>query len=128
MNGKSRKRLIAAAAGLLLALVPASAFAHENVGGDELAAANWMLIGAIITIVLGILWGVWAFNTGQFSNVEESKYRMLDLADDYDAIMADADARERTARETEAAARQAVQAGGSARQQSGEALAGGKAH
>jgi nitrogen fixation-related uncharacterized protein len=124
----SRKKWIAAAAGMLFALAPASAFAHDNVGGDELAAANWMLIGAIITIVLGLIWGVWAVRAGQFSNVEESKYRMLELAEDYDAIMAEADARERAAREAEAAARQAAQSGSAARSKSGEALAGGKAH
>jgi nitrogen fixation-related uncharacterized protein len=87
-----------------------------------------MLVGAIITIVLGLIWAVWAIRAGQFSNVEESKYRMLELAEDYDAIMAEADARERAAREAEAAARQAAPAHGAARQQPGEALAGGKVH
>jgi len=125
MNLSSKNRLIAAAAGLLLALVPMSAFAHDNVGGDELAAANWMLVGAIITIVLGLIWGVWAVRAGQFSNVEESKYRMLDLAEDYDAIMAEADAREKAALEAEAAAKQTTSP---TRKQSAEALAGGKAH
>jgi hypothetical protein len=125
MNLSSKNRLIAAAAGLLLALVPMSAFAHDNVGGDELAAANWMLVGAIITIVLGLIWGVWAVRAGQFSNVEESKYRMLDLAEDYDAIMAEADAREKAALEAEAAAKQTASP---TRKQSAEALAGGKAH
>ena len=124
----SRKKWISAAAGILLALVPASAFAHDNVGGDELAAANWMLVGAILTIVLGLIWGVWAVRAGQFSNVEESKYRMLELAEDFDAIMAEADARERAAREAEAAAREAAQSGSVARTKSGEVLAGGKAH
>lgn len=124
----SRKKWFAAAAGILLALVPASAFAHDNVGGDELAAANWMLVGAILTIVLGLIWGVWAVRAGQFSNVEESKYRMLELAEDYDAIMAEADARERAAREAEAAAREAAQSSAAARTKSGEVLAGGKAH
>ena len=32
--------------------------------------------------------------SGQFNNVEESKYTMLDTAEDYDSIMAEADARE----------------------------------
>jgi hypothetical protein len=128
MNTTSRKRWIAAAGGFLLALAPARVFAHDNVGGDELAVANWMLVGAIITIVLGLIWGVWALRAGQFSNVEESKYRMLELAEDYDAIMAEADARERAAREAEAAAREAAQAGSPSRKKSGEALAGGKAH
>jgi nitrogen fixation-related uncharacterized protein len=128
MMRNSRKWWIGAAAGLLLALVPASAFAHDNVGGDELAVANWMLVGAIITIVIGVIWGVWALRTGQFNNVEESKYRMLELADDYDAIMADVDARERSLREAEAAAKLAAQTAAPTRQNPGEALAGGKAH
>jgi nitrogen fixation-related uncharacterized protein len=98
MTGRLRNKSIAAVAGLLLALAPMSAFAHDNVGDDELAAANWMLIGAIITIVLGLIWGVWALRAGQFSNIEESKYRMLELAEDFDAIMAEADARESRAR------------------------------
>ena len=120
MKGRLRSKFIAAAAGLLLAL------AHDNVGDDELAAANWMLIGAIITIVLGLIWGVWALRSGQFSNIEESKYRMLELAEDFDAIMAEADAREKAALEAETAAKQSAQAG-PARKQAGEALAGGKA-
>jgi nitrogen fixation-related uncharacterized protein len=128
MTMNTRKKWVSAVAGMLLALAPASAFAHDNVGGDELAAANWMLVGAIITIVLGLIWGVWAIRAGQFSNVEESKYRMLELAEDYDAIMAEADARERAAREADAAAREAAQAGSAARKKSSEALAGGKAH
>lgn len=127
MNTKLRNRGIAAVAGLLLALVPASALAHDNVGGDELAAANWMLIGAIITIVIGLIWAVWALRAGQFDNVEQSKYRMLELSEDFDAIMAEADARERAAREAEAAAKQAAIA---ARQQPQptESVAAGQAH
>jgi nitrogen fixation-related uncharacterized protein len=126
MKGRLRNKFIAAVAGLLLALAPMSAFAHDNVGDDELAAANWMLIGAIITIVLGLIWGVWALRAGQFSNIEESKYRMLELAEDFDAVMAEADAREKAALEAETAAKQPAQAG-PARKQAGEALAGGKA-
>ncbi len=126
MKGRLLNRWIAVLAGLLLALAPMSAFAHDNVGDDELAAANWMLIGAIITIVLGLIWGVWALRAGQFNNIEESKYRMLEMAEDFDAIMAEADARDKAALEVETAAKPLPQAG-PARQQAGEALAGGKA-
>jgi hypothetical protein len=85
-----------------LALVPTVASAHDNLGGDELATANWMLVGAVITIVIGVAWGVWASNTGQFTNIEESKYVMLENAEDYDAIMAEYDAQQQAARELSA--------------------------
>jgi len=87
--------------GALLITVPSPALAHDNLGGDELAVANWMLIAAIVVIVMGVLAGIWAAKTGQFTNVEESKYRMLANADDFDAIMADADARAAASRSPE---------------------------
>ncbi|MDQ3705260.1 MAG: hypothetical protein M3437_08580 [Chloroflexota bacterium] len=79
---------------LLLVAVPTVASAHENIGDDELAVANWMLIGAFVAILTGIFMGWWALRTGQFNNVEESKFTMLDNAEDYEAIMAESDARE----------------------------------
>jgi hypothetical protein len=88
-----------------LALVPTVASAHDNLGGDELATANWMLVGAVITIVIGVAWGVWASNTGQFTNIEESKYVMLENAEDYDAIMAEFDAQQQAARELSTASK-----------------------
>lgn len=74
--------------------VPTVASAHENIGDDELAVANWMLVGAMVAILTGIFMGWWALRTGQFNNVEESKFTMLDNAEDYEAIMAESDARE----------------------------------
>ena len=93
---KSKLRLMRGLIGLggaLLIAAPSPALAHDNLGGDELAVANWMLIAAIVVVVMGVLAGIWAAKTGQFTNVEESKYRMLDTAEDFDAIMAQADAR-----------------------------------
>lgn len=81
--------------GFLAIWAPSTVFAHDNIGGDELAAANWMLICAIGVGVMGGLAGIWAWRSGQFSNVEESKFSMLELSDDYDAIMAEVDAKER---------------------------------
>jgi nitrogen fixation-related uncharacterized protein len=78
----------------LLLAMPTIASAHENVGDDELAVSNWMLVGAMFTIVMGLFMGYWAFRSGQFSNVEESKFTMLDTAEDYESIMAESDARE----------------------------------
>lgn len=91
MRAKLRlMRVLIGMGGTLLITMPSSALAHDNIGGDELAAANWMLIAALVTVVMGVLAGIWAWRSGQFSNIEESKYRMLDTADDYDAIMAEA--------------------------------------
>ena len=77
----------------LLVMLPSPAFAHDNLGGDELAVAWWMLVAALVVLVMGVLAAIWAARAGQFTNIEESKYRMLDNADDYDAIMAEADKR-----------------------------------
>lgn len=89
---------------LLVLAAPSAVRAHENVGGDELAVANWMLIGALVTVLMGVLAGVWASRSGQFNNVEESKYTMLSSAEDFDTIMAEADERERAYRMAESSA------------------------
>src|SRR5215210_9344800 len=95
MNSKLRlMKVLLGLGAFLLAAVPAPALAHDNLGGDELAVANYMLIGAMVTIVMGILAGVWAMRAGQFNNVEESKYRMIELSEDYEAIMMEAEQRE----------------------------------
>jgi nitrogen fixation-related uncharacterized protein len=90
----------------LAVMAPSSASAHDNLGGDELAVANWMLIAAIVTVVIGALAALWAFKAGQFNNIEESKYSMLDTAEDFDAVMAEADERERAVREAASLAEQ----------------------
>jgi nitrogen fixation-related uncharacterized protein len=88
---------------IMLALVPAPALAHDNLGGDELAVASWMLVFAIVTVVIGVFWGIWALMNGQFNSIEASKYTMLDTADDYDGIMAEFDAEQKAADEAEKA-------------------------
>lgn len=103
-------RILVGLGGFMLTVAPGTALAHDNLGGDELATANWMLVGAMITIVLGILAGVWAAKSGQFSNIEESKFTMLETAEDYDAIMAEADERERAAKAARLAEMQAARA------------------
>jgi cbb3-type cytochrome oxidase maturation protein len=95
-------KALALVSGLLLLMTPSPAFAHDNVGGDELAVANWMLISALVVAGLGALALIWAVRAGQFSNVEESKFTMLETADDYDSIMAAAEARERSAVQSDA--------------------------
>ena len=84
------------------ALAPTGAFAHDNLGGDELAVANWMLIAAVFVALLGALAMIWAAMSGQFSNIEDSKYTMLDTAEDFDAIMAEADAEQERIKKLEA--------------------------
>ena len=79
----------------LLVMGPTPAFAHDNLGGDELAAAGWMLVAALVVAAMGAAALVWAIRAGQFNNVEESKYTMLETADNYDAIMAEYEAGER---------------------------------
>ncbi len=93
---KSMRILLGLGCALLL-FVPSTALAHDNLGGDELAATWWMLVAAVVVIVMGILAGIWALRDGQFSNIEDSKYRMIEIADDYDAIMAEVDARKQRA-------------------------------
>lgn len=82
----------------MLFFVPSPALAHDNLGGDELAASWWMLVAAIVVVIMGLLAGLWALRDGQFSNIEESKYRMIEIADDYDVIMAEAAEREYAAK------------------------------
>lgn len=86
---------------MMLALVPTPALAHDNLGGDELAVASWMLVFAIVTVVIGVLWGIWGLMNGQFNGIESSKYTMLDTADDYEGIMAEFDAEQKAADEAE---------------------------
>ena len=103
MNAKIKlTRFLIALSGALFILVPATASAHDNLGGDELAATDWMLIAALVVATMAIIAGIWGFTSGQFNNIEKSKYTMLDYAEDFDAIMAEADARERAAKLTEA--------------------------
>ncbi len=87
-------RLFWGTGAFLLIAMPAQAFAHDSIGDDELAVANWMLVAAMVTVVLGALMGLWAAKSGQFNNVEQSKYDMLDTAEDFDSIMAESDERE----------------------------------
>jgi nitrogen fixation-related uncharacterized protein len=96
--------------GLMLIMAPGTAFAHDPLGGDELAVADWMLIAAVVTIVIAGLAGLWAYKAGQFSNIEESKYSMLETAEDFDQVMAEADERERAAKEAARLAEQKARA------------------
>jgi len=91
---------------IMAALAPTPAMAHDNLGGDELAVANWMLVFAMVTVVIGALWGIWGLMNGQFDGIESSKYTMLDTADDYEGIMAEFDAEQQAAEEAEKSAQE----------------------
>ena len=87
--------------GAIFVMIPSAAYAHDGVGGDELATAGIMLVAAIVVALMGALAMLWAFKIGQFDNVEESKYAMLETSEDFDAIMAEADAAAERSRELE---------------------------
>jgi hypothetical protein len=101
MTTERKARIVLLSGAIALALVPTQALAHDGLGGDELAVANWMLVGALITILMGILAGIWAWRNGQFNNVEASKYSMLELSEDYDKVIAEVEEAERIARSQE---------------------------
>ncbi len=71
---------------LLLGSVAAPAFAHDNLGGDEMSMAITIFIAGMITIVGALLAGIWAWKNGQFDDVEQVKYTMLENADDLDDL------------------------------------------
>ena len=104
LNNRGYARTVLLIGVIMLALVPTPALAHDNLGGDELAVASWMLVFAMVTVVIGVLWGIWALMNGQFNSIESSKYTMLDTADDYEGIMAEFDAEQKAADEAEKAA------------------------
>ncbi len=70
---------------IMCSLVPVAS-AHDNIGGDEMSMAMIIFIGGCITIVGAALAVLWAWKTGQFDNVEQAKYTMLENADDLDAL------------------------------------------
>ena len=71
---------------LLVAALATPAAAHDNLGGDELAMAYWMFVFAVLIAVSGVVILWWGFRSGQFSGIEDPKYRMLDDAPDLDDL------------------------------------------
>jgi hypothetical protein len=57
-----------------------TALAHDGVGGDEYAAADIMLMAALLTFVAAAFAMMYAISNGEFKNPEETKRRMLELA------------------------------------------------
>jgi nitrogen fixation-related uncharacterized protein len=87
-GGTALRRVLVAGLVLAgLAVLAPGALAHDNLGGDELAMAFWMFSFAIAIALSGAIIGWWAMKTGQFSNVEAAKYRMLENAPDLDDLV-----------------------------------------
>jgi nitrogen fixation-related uncharacterized protein len=60
--------------------------AHDNLGGDELAMSYAMFAFSVAIAVTGGLTILWAIRTGQFHNIEEVSYKMLENAPDLDDL------------------------------------------
>ena len=84
-------RLTQMAAGLGMFLVLLSqatpAAAHDNLGGDEMSMAITIFITGCVLIAGASLAVLWAWRTGQFSNVEQAKYDMLKSAENIDDLL-----------------------------------------
>jgi nitrogen fixation-related uncharacterized protein len=77
------KRKLITVLGIVLVMMLAFAspvFAHDGVGGDELAAADSMLIVAGIFVVMSGLGVLWSISNGEFRNPEAAKFNMLKTA------------------------------------------------
>ena len=70
---------------VLLSVAPPAA-AHDNLGGDEMSMAIAIFIAGLVTIAGAIFGLLWAAKTGQFNNVEQAKYAMLENAEDLDDL------------------------------------------
>ncbi|MDQ2806138.1 MAG: cbb3-type cytochrome oxidase assembly protein CcoS [Chloroflexota bacterium] len=83
--GAARLGLACGLLGVLMSL-GAPAYAHDNLGGDEMSMALTIFLAGMVTMVGAALAMWWAYRAGQFSNIEEAKYRMLDDAPDLDLL------------------------------------------
>ncbi len=77
---------LAVAAVLVWAVLAQPTDAHDNLGGDELAMSYAMFAFSVAIAVTGGLTILWAVRTGQFHNIEEAKYTMLENAPDLDDL------------------------------------------
>jgi nitrogen fixation-related uncharacterized protein len=76
----------AAVVSLALLAVARPALAHDNLGGDELSMAFWMFAFSVGIAMTGVFALYIAVRSGQFSQIEEAKYRILDNAPDLDDL------------------------------------------
>lgn len=66
--------------GLAVVVFAPTALAHDGVGGDEYAAADIMLIAALLFMAAAGIGVLYSINNGEFKNPEDTKRRMLQLA------------------------------------------------
>jgi amino acid permease len=78
MKRKISLALIGAILLTLLLIVPA--LAHENVGGDELAGADIMLVIALVFFTMTGIFIIFSVQNGELRNPEGIKYQMLQVA------------------------------------------------
>ena len=78
----------AAGVGTFLVLLSQAtpAAAHDNLGGDEMSMAIAIFLTGCVLIAGASLAVLWAWRSGQFSNVEQAKYDMLKNAEDLDDL------------------------------------------
>ncbi len=62
---------------LLMVMFVTPAFAHDGVGGDELAAADSMLVVAAAFFIMAGLALLYSIRNGELRNPEGAKYEML---------------------------------------------------
>ncbi|MDB5079646.1 MAG: hypothetical protein JWP00_1570 [Chloroflexi bacterium] len=67
--------ILSVAALMLVFTLPA--FAHEGVGGDELASADSMLLIAMLFVLMTGLGVMWSWANGELKNPEQIKNQML---------------------------------------------------
>ena len=76
-----RKLLISTLSGLaMLTMLIVPAFAHDGVGGDELAAADSMFIVAMIFALMTGLMIILSWRNGEFRNPEAIKRQALEMS------------------------------------------------
>ncbi len=75
---KRRLLTVIVTLGLLLAVFVTPALAHDGVGGDELAAADIMLVVAACFFVIGGLGILYSARNGELRDPEGAKYTMLE--------------------------------------------------
>jgi len=83
-----RRTTLALASSLLIAAMASPAYAHDAVAGEELSGAMEMLYFTLFLVASTAFVIFYAWRKGQFSNFEESKYRMLEQdGEEYKELM-----------------------------------------
>ena len=65
---------------VLLLLLSVPAFAHDGVGGDELASADSMFIVAMVFVMMTGIGIIMSWRNGEFRNPEQIKRQALEMS------------------------------------------------